>query len=118
MWATKAAILALYTRIFGSVRWMRLSSYLLIVLLFLFYGSNIAIAAIYCLPRNGAPWDATAFARCGSPVISAIVIGVFAVIADLALFVLPLPIIFGLRLSPKKKMGITLIFLVGFLYVL
>ncbi|KAK2736778.1 hypothetical protein FQN57_000550 [Myotisia sp. PD_48] len=118
MWATKAAVLALYIRIFSSLRWMRFTCYSLIVVLFLFYGSNIVIAAIYCLPRKGAPWDATAFERCSSTAVSAVVIGVFAVVADLVIIILPLPTIFGLRLAPDKRLGITIVFMIGFLTVL
>ncbi|KAI9644958.1 hypothetical protein NHQ30_006993 [Ciborinia camelliae] len=63
IWAVKAAIAALYIRIFGTVRWLRLTAYGLIIFMFLFYGSNVIIAAVYCIPRSGAPWDETAFAR-------------------------------------------------------
>ncbi len=118
MWASKAAILALYIRVFGTVRWLRLTSYGLIVFTFLFYWSNVVIAAVYCLPRNGAPWNDTAFARCSSPVASAIVNGVFGVVADLVLFILPFPVLHKLHLGRQKKIGLCIVFSVGFLYVL
>jgi hypothetical protein len=115
MWASKAAILALYIRLFGTVRWLRLTSYGLILFTFLFYWSNVAIAATFCLPRNGAPWDATALARCGSPVASVVVNGVFGVVADLVLFVLPFPVLYKLQLGRRKKIGLGIVFLVGLL---
>lgn len=115
MWATKAAIAALYVRVFGAKPWMRFTSYALVIFMFLFYMSNVGIAAFYCIPRRGAPWDATAFARCSSPVTSAIVIGTFGVVADIVLFILPFPIILKLQLSPRKRMGLCIVFLAGFL---
>ena len=117
LWASKAAILALYIRIFSPVRWLRLTSYGLILFTFLFYWSNVAVASIFCLPRNGAPWDATAFKRCSSPVASVIVNGVFGVAADLAIFILPFPVVYGLQLGRRKKIGLRIVFSVGLLYV-
>lgn len=118
LWATKSAVLALYIRIFSSVRWISRASYALIILMFLVYGINIILAAVYCLPRNGAPWDATAFARCAEPVILAIFIGSFTVVADLIIFLLPFPIIFKLQMAQGKKVGLTFVFLVGLSYVI
>lgn len=115
LWASKAAILALYIRLFGPIRWLRLTSYGLILFTFLFYWSNVAIASVYCIPRNGAPWDATAFKRCSSagPVASAIVNGVLGVVADMAIFILPFPVVYRLQLGGRKKIGLCIVFSVG-----
>ncbi|EED23821.1 conserved hypothetical protein [Talaromyces stipitatus ATCC 10500] len=118
LWATKASVLALYLRNFRIIQWMRVSCWILLVVLFLFYGSNIAIAAVYCIPRNGEAWDSTAFERCASPITSTVVIGVFAVVADLIIFMMPLPIIFRLRLTQQKKIGLGIVFSVGLLTVI
>ncbi|CAG8981794.1 hypothetical protein HYALB_00004737 [Hymenoscyphus albidus] len=118
LWAAKAAIAALYIRLFGTKRWITLSSYGMIIFMFLFYGSNVIIAAVYCLPRNGAPWDGTAFARCSSPVSSAIVNGVFGVIADLFLFFLPFPIVLRLHLTKQKRFGLSIVLSTGLLMVI
>ena len=83
--------------------------------MFLFYCSNAIIAAVYCIPRGGAPWDATAFERCASPVALLVVIGVFGVVADLALFVLPFPVIYTLHVRRPRKIGLAVVFLVAFL---
>lgn len=115
MWATKSAIASLYIRVFSAKLWIRFTSYGLLIFMLLFYMSNVVIAAVYCLPRKGAPWDGTAFARCSSPVTSVIVIGTFGVVADLILFFLPFPIIFKLQLSSKKRVGLCIVFLAGFL---
>ena len=114
MWASKAAIIALYLRIFGSVRWLRLTSYGLLVFTFLFYWSNVVIAAAFCIPEKGAPWNATALQKCGRPVTTVVLNGVFGVAADIVLFAMPLPIILKLQLG-RKKTGLTVVFLLGFL---
>lgn len=114
-WAAKAAIAALYIRIFGSKRWIRLSSYGLIIFMFLVYSSNVVIGAVYCLPRHGAPWDGNVFASCASHVKSAIIFGVFGVVADLILLFLPFPIVLKLHLTTRKKLGLSIVFSAGFL---
>lgn len=115
MWAAKAAILSLYIRVFGSVKWLQFTSYFLIALMALFYGSNIVIAAVYCVPHKGETWDGAAFQRCTKSAWSAVMIGVFAVVADLVIFLLPFPIVLGLRLNPAKKLGLVLVFLTAFM---
>ncbi|EZF73886.1 hypothetical protein H105_04225 [Trichophyton soudanense CBS 452.61] len=118
LWATKSAVLVLYIRIFNSVRWISRISYGLIILMFLVYGINIILATVYCLPRNGAPWDATAFARCAKPVTLAIFIGSFTVLTDFIIFLLPFPIILKLQMAQGKKVGLAIVFLVGFTTVI
>lgn len=117
MWAAKASILTLYLGMFNRIRWLRLTCYGMLVFLFLLYGTNIAIAGVYCVPRSGHAWDARALERCSShgQVVSAVVIGVLSVAADLVLFAMPLPVIWKLNLNRRKKIGLSLVFLVGFL---
>ncbi|KAL8778242.1 MAG: hypothetical protein Q9194_002114 [Teloschistes cf. exilis] len=117
IWAAKAAILALYIRVFGPVRWLRITSYGLIIFMFLFYWSNVAIAGAYCIPRNGSPWNATTFAKCAEPALD-IVVGILDVATDLVLYFLPFPVINKLQLAPRKLLGLRVVFLVGFIAVI
>lgn len=115
MWASKAAIMALYIRVFGRVRWLRFTCYGLLIFTFLFYWSNILIALTFCLPKKGASWDdATTFAKCDRQAIAIVIIGIFGVAADIVLFALPFPVILNLQLG-RKKTGLCLVFLIGFL---
>ncbi|KAF4625059.1 hypothetical protein G7Y89_g13109 [Cudoniella acicularis] len=116
-WAAKSAILALYIRVFGTVRWLRFMCYFWITFMALFYGSNIAIAIVYCIPREGEAWDGTSFQRCSTSAWAAVVIGVFSVLTDIIIFVLPFPIILKLRLPSTKKIGLTIVFFTGFLLI-
>jgi hypothetical protein len=118
IWAAKSAILALYIRLFGTVRWLKITCYVWIGLMALFYGSNIVVSVVYCIPRKGEAWDGTSFARCGTSAWSAVVIGVFSTVADVVIFVLPFPILLKLRVNPTKKLGLILLFLTGFILVI
>jgi hypothetical protein len=118
IWAAKAAILALYVRLFGSVRWLKITCYVWIGLMALFYSSNIAISVAYCIPRKGEAWDGTSFARCSTSAWSAVVIGVFSTVADVVIFVLPFPVLLKLRVNSAKKLGLISLFLTGFLLVI
>ncbi|EZF20214.1 hypothetical protein H112_05249 [Trichophyton rubrum D6] len=111
--ATKAAVLALYIRVFDNSRWMRRTCYVLMVLIFLAYGVNIVLVIVYCLPRKGAPWDTAVLDRCGDPGILAISFGAFSVLSNIVLFVLPFPIILNQLLCPMKIIGLTGVYLVG-----
>ncbi|KAH6641949.1 hypothetical protein C7974DRAFT_301211 [Boeremia exigua] len=117
LWAAKSAILALYIRLFSVVRWLRITSYACIFLMALFYGSNIIIAVVYCIPRKGEAWDGTSFQRCSSSAWSAVMIGVFSLAADLFIFIVPFPVILKLQLGPAKKIGLVFLFLTGLVLV-
>ncbi|KAL8653070.1 MAG: hypothetical protein Q9210_002316 [Variospora velana] len=86
--------------------------------MFLFYWSNVAIAAAYCIPRNGSPWSATTFAKCAEPAALSVVVGVLDVATDLVLYLLPFPIINKLQLAPRKLLGLRIVFLIGFIAVI
>ncbi|KAM5450702.1 hypothetical protein MaudCBS49596_004233 [Microsporum audouinii] len=115
--ATKAAVLALYIRIFDNTQWMRRTCYVLIVLVFLAYGVNIVLVIVYCLPRKGAPWDTAVLDRCGDPGILAISFGAFSVLSNIILLALPFPVLLKQHLAPAKIIGLTGVFLVGISYV-
>lgn len=83
------------------------------VLIFLAYGVNIVLVIVYCLPRNGAPWNTAVLDRCGDPGILAISFGAFSVLSNIVLFALPFPIILNQLLCPMKIIGLTGVYLVG-----
>lgn len=118
LWASKAAILTLFIRIFGTLEWLRLTCYGLLVFTFLFYGSIIAISAILCVPPPGSTWNAATLKKCEHDGPMLVVNGVFGVVADLILFALPFPVIVRLNLGRKKKIGLIVVFSIGGLYVL
>lgn len=107
MWAVKACILALFVRLFDSIRWMRITAYALIVALGLFYLAAIAVWAAYCTPRGGEDWGATALARASTQGITGLVVAIGAVglLVDCVMFALPFPVILGLHMRTPKKVA-------------
>jgi len=113
LWAAKAAILALYIRVFGSVSWLRWTAYFWIVFMALFYGMNIVAAGVYCIPRKGEAWGGSSFARCSSSAWLHVVVGVFSCVADLFILILPFPIVMRLRVTLVKKVSLGVLFGAG-----
>ncbi|OAL44103.1 hypothetical protein IQ07DRAFT_685134 [Pyrenochaeta sp. DS3sAY3a] len=104
MWAVKACIQALFIRIFESVRWMRIASYLLMISTGILYVAAIIIWCIYCTPRANEDWGTSA--------------GVVGLLVDILMFAMPFPIILRLQLRTPKKVGLCLVFAVAFCTVL
>jgi hypothetical protein len=116
LWASKAAIVALYIRLFAVERWLRITSYITVVVLFLAYWSIIPVASVFCTPKNGGPWDATVLARCGEHLrFEGPFQGAIAIAADIFILCLPLPILWKLNLPTRKKISLGVVFLVGIL---
>ncbi|KXX83138.1 hypothetical protein MMYC01_200360 [Madurella mycetomatis] len=115
--AVKAALALFFIRVFGTLRWVRITCYSLLVLTLLSYASYEVIILIFCIPRSGEAWDHLIVARCTTGAPSTIAVGVCSVVADLVLFVMPFPIIAGLSLNPQKKRALGIVFLIGFLVV-
>lgn len=118
LWSSKAAILSLYIRLFAPKKWLRVVSYFALVVMFILYWVTIPLAAIFCTPHDGGPWDRVVIYRCRTVANMSPIQGAVCVAADFFILILPLPIVFRLNLNPKKKIGLAIVFLVGVLYVL
>lgn len=67
----------------------------------------------------GRSWNSLdVFAKCKLLVPIAVIQGSFNIALDIFTFVLPIPIIWGLNLPFRKKIGVITIFATGFLWVL
>lgn len=120
MWAVKACILTLFIRIFDSVRWMRVTSYIILTVAGLFYLASIAIWIAFCAPRPGRDWASIDLLQTSSSKLvttTVVATGVFSVAIDCAMFVLPFPIIVGLQLDWDKKIRLIVVFSVALWYV-
>ncbi|KAH6644884.1 hypothetical protein C7974DRAFT_408530 [Boeremia exigua] len=117
LWASKVAILALYIRIFGTITWLRRTCWIWMVCMALFYGLNIVAAGAYCVPRSGEKWGGDSFARCSSSAWLHVVVGVFSVVADLIILILPFPVVMKLRISTTKKITLGIVFGTGIILV-
>lgn len=113
MMAAKSAILALYIRLFGKFKWLRVVCWTAIGLMVLFYGMIIIFAFVYSIPRAGETWNVAVFRRAEKMVWTLPVMGTFSCAADLLIFVLPFPVISKLHLRPAKKLSLSIVFATG-----
>ena len=116
-WFAKAAILALYLRLFGLKLWLRYTSYVMLLITFLFYWASIPMSAALCVPHHAESWNYEVLQRCGKMAVTGPIFGAVGVASDVLLLILPLPIVYGLNMPPRKKLGLYMVFLVGCLYV-
>ncbi|EHK96393.1 hypothetical protein M7I_7892 [Glarea lozoyensis 74030] len=73
----------------------------------------VPLAGVYCVPKIGHAWDMSLMASCGKLAIVAPLQGAVGLATDLFILILPAPILWGLNLPPRKKLGVTLVFLAG-----
>jgi hypothetical protein len=110
---TKTSILILYTRILVHGAW-RIAN---LMVLGIVIACNIWVliaAFIRCIPLNAA-WDPTVKGWClglaatrGNSILH--------IITDFMIFVLPLPALINLNIQVKQKIGLVLVFCLGFVW--
>ncbi|KAI1169482.1 hypothetical protein F4777DRAFT_572996 [Nemania sp. FL0916] len=111
----KLTLLSLYLRLFNPVR----------LAFFLICGGMAAVVGVYvslaifmldkCVPRSGQTWQYTTFYGSCSTAQDTIskVSGIFGLISDIYILLIPLWLISHLTLAPKRKAGVLAIFLTG-----
>ncbi|KAF2237315.1 hypothetical protein EV356DRAFT_12643 [Viridothelium virens] len=110
----RAAILALYFRVFSPKKTIRVLIYVGVITLLLVYITGLAILTAYCTPRRGGAWDSLLAQHCTPATsINAIVQSVVGIVSDIYILMLPLPVIYKLNLPSKTKAGIFAIFMSG-----
>ena len=118
MFFIKASILVLYLRIFSPLWRVRLLIYLGIAIILLTNAIISILFAALLASRNGQPYivqyNAPQFVENAENLTLASAIINF--ISDLYLLWLPMPLVWNLQLTRKRKLGIIAIFLTGILY--
>ena len=114
MLSAKVALFLLYYRVFSLDYWTKMAIYIGIIVTFLFYVASTIANLILCIPRRNESWTSTQFAeRCYRAEVMGDIQGVFGLVSDLYIFVLPLPVLCRLQMSSKKRTGISAVFLTG-----
>ncbi|KFA68082.1 hypothetical protein S40285_02572 [Stachybotrys chlorohalonatus IBT 40285] len=116
----KSATLMLFYQLFTISKPMRTAIRAGLIFAFVFYAAGLAISSYYSTPRNGRSWTETMLDSMGSISISlywAVIQGALGTVFDLYIFILPLPIVFRLKLSTKKRIQVTALFMVALLGV-
>lgn len=118
MGLAKVAILLMQLRVFAPKKWFRVLSYAGIVFILIVHWSNVPVYGALCVPRGNESWGLPVMLRCAEASKHTVIVGALSTAFDVFQFVLPLPIIAGLHLDFRRKIGISLIFLAGILYVI
>lgn len=120
IWLIKLSLFLLLLEIFGSLRWLRLLVYGgILVTGMIHFSIMVAIAAV-CAPRHGYTkldyLSAMSAPKCARNDYLNTWPGLFNIISDFYLLIIPLPAVWGLQLPTSKKVGISALFLTGLTY--
>lgn len=114
----KLSLFLLYLRIFSPDRWTRLMIYLGAITCFICYMVTAVTMTALCIPRHEESWIiALLSSRCHKAITMTYVQGVFNIVSDFYLLLLPIPVVWKLQLTLRKKIGISAIFMTGLLSV-
>lgn len=112
----KMSLLLLYLRIFSLQKGVRLAVYIGTAAMLIVYFGTVICNLILCVPRPGEAWTSKSeVARCEPSRIVGYVQGAFSIISDVYIFILPIPVIWHLHLSKRKRYGVIGVFSTGLL---
>lgn len=121
MWFIKLALFVLYLEVFGRLRWLRYLVFAGIIINGLFSIASMVAFIVMCGPKNGQSQfsyiSALASPMCTRSRSLVIILGVVNVISDLYLILIPLPAVWSLQLSFRKKIGLSAMFFTGSMFV-
>lgn len=112
----KASIPALFIRLFGTKKWLRITCYCLIAAVVVMYlGPSLSLLAV-CTTVRPEDWDIFLLHSCTSSTEpQSIVISAFGVVFDITVVIIPIFITSRLNLEREKKLGLMVVFLIGLL---
>ncbi|CAL8583259.1 hypothetical protein XPA_008888 [Xanthoria parietina] len=116
VWVIKVSLFFLYRQIFTPKPYLQHLALAGIIVTGLFYWSSLVAAVVLCSPRRNETYImAFATARCGETKGLGVIIGVFNVLSDLYLLVIPIPATLALHLPRRKKIALLFLFATGIL---
>jgi hypothetical protein len=93
---------------------MRIAIRLGIAFTGILYFVNIPLAAVLSAPHVGETWDSVLFSgRPQKQLVWGVVQSACSTVLDIFIFILPIPVIMGLNLSPKQKVKILAVFTIA-----
>ncbi|KAI0521860.1 hypothetical protein F5B22DRAFT_506582 [Xylaria bambusicola] len=122
----KTALLSLYLRVFAPSPTARVMIWLGIVTIVVFYTISVILNIRFCTPLSMTTpvpdeeeWAKKLEAsNCSQPVYNLnAAVGLFGVVSDIYVLVIPISMVYGLRMPRNRKLGILGIFLTGLLAV-
>lgn len=79
--------------------------------------SNVISFAFQCTP-SARFWDPGLPGHCVNQPVLILVASMFPMLTDFAIYVMPMPVIWGLQMTVRRKLQLTLVFALGGLYIL
>lgn len=108
----KLSILLLYIRLFGISTRFRYWTYAVMFFVFGYLFSNLMTQFFGCTPIIKY-WNPKIPGHCIIPINAAFSYGTMNFVSDFFIFILPLPMVWRLKLSRRQKFGVTLVFMGG-----
>ena len=116
MFFAKMSLLLLYIRFFSVKKSTRYAIYFGLAFTFCLTLASIPVAAYGDTPSAGKSWALTNLMTKSSKTNAfAIAQGALNVVIDLYIFILPIPVVLGLQMSLRKRIGLLAVFLTGIL---
>ncbi|KAL9124811.1 MAG: hypothetical protein Q9217_005902 [Psora testacea] len=106
----RASILSLYVHIFGT-KSFRITCYIVHAFNAVYFAATVLACCLICRPIS-ANWNRKA-GSCGNQKSLDLFIGIFNLLMDVCVVVLPMPVLWRLQLSTGKKLVLTGIFGMG-----
>ncbi|EMR70419.1 putative integral membrane protein [Eutypa lata UCREL1] len=116
-WAAKAPVLFLYIQVFGIKRFIRYTSYITLIVTFIFLLAWNAWLLAKSLPITPTLTAEALADRTNAGSVAGVACAILGVVADIIILVLPLLVVPKLHLPFAKKLGLTFVFLTGILGV-
>lgn len=115
----KITVMILYLRTFGSLRWMRITSIVIICLLIAYHVSFATAFVALCAPPPSGGYSQVALLKafvsdkCVSTDVLVLLMGVGNFFTDVVILLLPLPVIWRLQMPMRRKIKTLAMFLTG-----
>lgn len=100
---------------------MRIAIWIGIAVTFVLYASTLAIMSYFAAPHAGHTWDELVLDFIGTtifPLKWGVAQSAVNTMLDIYIFILPLPVIYRLNLSRRRKAQLLGVFFIGVLYVI
>jgi len=111
----RLSLLSLFLRIFKPIRWARITIFVGMALIAVFYVVCTIILLAITVPRPGQTWMYTTFKHVNLEGDISVAQGYFGVFSDLLILGIPLRLVSDLSLQKKRKIGVLAVFSTGLL---
>ncbi|CAF9916812.1 MAG: hypothetical protein ALECFALPRED_010874 [Alectoria fallacina] len=113
---SKVSVLLLLFRLFSPTQSSRYLVYIGIIWASLISLTTLAVAGALCAPWSGESFGSVpTFERCTHQVTWAVAQGALNTILDFYILYLPIPMVWKLNMGQRRKIGVTAIFMTGFI---